>query len=102
MKMDRGLASLSGRAMPMPSIVSRGLDLKHFRFARRQQEIAVDLAQAWMDLDVPALVGHIETLNPKPGYVIAPTWDAERVIGPGFPFAPVARVRGFTIMRRGN
>ena len=102
MKMDRGLASRSGRAVPMPNIVSRGLDLKHFRFARRQQEVAVDLAQAWMDPDVPALVGHIETLNPKPDYVIAPTWDAERVIGPGFPFAPVARVRGFTIMRRGN
>ena len=101
LKVDRGLASRSGRAVPKPNIVSRGLDLKHFRFARRQQGIAIALARAWMDLDVPALAGHIETLDPKPDYVIAPTVDAERVAGPGFPFAPVAKVRGYTIMRRG-
>lgn len=97
---SRNLASRGGRAVPFTMMLAHGLDLDYFNFALRQREVADAVASAWMEGDVPKLAPLIDELQPRPDYVIAPTPEVRRVLGPDFPFTRHAEVRDFTVLKR--
>ena len=97
---SRNLASRSGRAVPFTMMLAHGLDLDYFHFALRQKEVAAAIALTWMEGDVPKLARLIDELQPRPDYVIAPTPEVKRALGPEFPFAWHEEVRDFTILKR--
>jgi hypothetical protein len=96
----RNLVSRSARAVPFPMMLSRGLNLEHFRFALAQKDIIRALPGAWMRGDGGAFMAGVEELRPRPDYIVAPTPVARRLNGPGIPFKIQAEVRGFTVLRR--
>ncbi len=96
----RSVASRSGRAVSSPMMLSNGLNMEHFRFARRQRSILKNIEKAWMEGNTAVVAAAIERLVPKPGYVIVPAGEADRVGGPGFPFVRDEEVKGFAILKR--
>jgi hypothetical protein len=96
----RNLVSRSARAVPFPMMLSRGLDLEHFRFALAQKDIIRALPDAWMRGDVGAFMSGTKELRPIPDYIVVPTPVATRLDGPGFPFELQAQIRNFTVLRR--
>lgn len=97
---SRNIVSRSGRATPIPMMLSKGLNLEHFQFAMDQQRIGNDIAEAWMIGNAPAVTALIDTLNPRPDYVIVPTAVANRVAGADFPYARKTEIRNFAILAR--
>ena len=98
--MRRNLVSRSARAVPFPMMLSRGLNLEHFRFALAQKDVIRALPDAWMRGDVGAFMAGVKELRPAPDYIVVPTPVATRLNGPGFPFEVQAEIRGFTVLRR--
>jgi len=96
----RNVASRSGRAIPYPMLLSHGLNLTHFKFAREQEDLLQRIAAAWMAGDGATVTAAVELLRPKPDYLVVPTAVATRVDGPGFPIAETARVGEFTVLKR--
>jgi len=96
----RNLVSRSARAVPFPMMLSRGLNLEHFRFALAQKEIIRALPGAWMKGDTGAFMAGVRELRPIPDTIVVPTPVAGHLNGPGFPFEIQAQIRGFTVLRR--
>jgi hypothetical protein len=96
----RNLVSRSARAVPFPMMLSRGLNLEHFRFALAQKDIIRAIPGAWMRGDLDDFMTGVGKLRPIPDYIVVPTPESSRLNGSGFPFAFQAEIRGFTVLRR--
>ncbi len=96
----RNLVSRSARAVPFPMMLSRGLNLEHFRFALGQKDIIRAIPDAWMRGDVDAFMTGVGKLRPIPDTIVVPTPESTRLRGAGFPFEVQGEVRGFTVLRR--
>ncbi|GAB6052587.1 hypothetical protein JCM17960_14070 [Magnetospira thiophila] len=95
----RAIISRGGRATPQPMMLSHGLNLKHFLFAEEQRAIARTLMDSWFQMSPMDIAGQIARLEPTPDYILAPASVVEHMNDPAFPYAPVAEVGAFTVLR---
>ena len=98
----RSLASRGGRVIPIPMLLSQGLDLKHILSTRKQLQNIKDIAKSWVRGDAVMVMNNVQKLQPQPNYIIVPTPEVSQIVGPRFPFAIVIEINGFTILRRNN
>jgi len=96
----RSVASRSGRAVPYPMMFSHGLDLKRFKLAREQRNIASRITAALSKGDAATAAVAIDALRPRPGYLVVPDDVAGRIANGPLPFTPQANVGGFAVLRR--
>jgi hypothetical protein len=96
----RNLVSRSARAVPFPMLLSRGLNLEHFRFVLAQKDVIRAIPGAWMRGDLEAFMNGVGKLRPIPDTIVVPTPESTRLSGPGFPFEVQGEIRDFTVLRR--
>lgn len=72
LKVLRNIASRSGRAVPFPMRLSKGLNLDWFKFASRQYELHEKIGTAWIDGEGDQALEAIDQLIPRPTHIVAP------------------------------
>lgn len=97
---SRELASRSGRAVALPFLLERGLNLREFRWVLEQREIAFAIANAWLAGDRMTVEDGLEKLRPAVDYVVIPDGLPAITAESGFPFVEEARIGRWIILRR--
>lgn len=96
----RSIASRSGRALPLPLMLTRGLNLKYFEFVGRQNRLLETITTNWMTGNTALVTEAIFRLDLVPDYLVVPSAVVGRMDPGVLPYSAKKEIGGFTVLRR--
>jgi len=96
----RSLMSRTGKIVPKPLLLSRGLDIDHFLHTRKELNLLTNIGVQWQKGDVYGVSSGLNALSQRADYLIFPVREAAKLDPEKIGFRPLKKVGHYQILVR--
>ena len=96
----RSLMSRTGKIVPKPMLLSRGLDIGHFMHTRAELDHLTDIGTRWQKGDASGVSRGLNALAQQADYLIFPIREADKLEPERIGFQPLMKIGHYQILVR--